>query len=289
MLKLILQKNSLRFKEFFYQKNNRRQKMQTFNEINGNLKFLAQSEIRLKILSELYEKPENIRGLVKKTKINYSSVSSNVSKLEENEFIHKIEKEYYLNPMSKIYFETLMDFKRSIDIIIDYGAFWNQHNINQLSIDSMENIIDLKDSKLIETTPLDIYKTHNTTKNQLIESKNVKAIFPYLHPEYPDLIETILKNGGSVELVIPRVLFKAIMSPINDLVKKDAIKQGRLIVYTVTNELNLYLTICDDKMSLGLFKNDGSFDQNRILVSDDEKSHEWAEKLFKHVKHMVIK
>ena len=80
MLKLILQKNSLRFKEFFYQKNNRRQKMQTFNEINGNLKFLAQSEIRLKILSELYEKPENIRGLVKKTKINYSSVSSNVSK-----------------------------------------------------------------------------------------------------------------------------------------------------------------------------------------------------------------
>ena len=289
MLKLILQKNSLRFKEFFYQKNNRRQKMQTFNEINGNLKFLAQSEIRLKILSELYEKPENIRGLVKKTKINYSSVSSNVSKLEENEFIHKIEKEYYLNPMSKIYFETLMDFKRSIDIIIDYGAFWNQHNINQLSIDSMENIIDLKDSKLIETTPLDIYKTHNTTKNQLIESKNVKAIFPYLHPEYPDLIETILKTGGSVELVIPRVLFKAIMSPINDQIKKDAINQGRLIVYTVTNELNLYLTICDDKMSLGLFKNDGSFDQNRILVSDDEKSHEWAEKLFKHVKHMVIK
>lgn len=289
MLKLILQKNSLRFKEFFYQKNNRRQKMYTCNEINGNLKFLAQSEIRLKILSELYEKPENIRGLVKKTKINYSSVSSNISKLEENEFIHKIEKEYYLNPMSKIYFETLMDFKRSIDIIIDYGAFWNQHNINQLSIDSMENIIDLKDSKLIETTPLDIYKTHNTTKNQLIESKNVKAIFPYLHPEYPDLIETILKNGGSVELVIPRVLFKAIMSPINDLVKKDAINQGRLIVYTVTNELNLYLTICDDKMSLGLFKNDGSFDQNRILVSDDEKSHEWAEKLFKHVKHMVIK
>lgn len=289
MLKLILQKNSLRFKEFFYQKNNRRQKMQTFNEINGNLKFLAQSEIRLKILSELYEKPENIRGLVKKTKINYSSVSSNISKLEENEFIHKIEKEYYLNPMSKIYFETLMDFKRSIDIIIDYGAFWNQHNIKQLSIDSMENLIDLKDSKLIETTPLDIYKTHNTTKNQLIESKNVKAIFPYLHPEYPDLIETILKNGGSVELVIPRVLFKAIMSPINDQVKKDAINQGRLIVYTVTNELNLYLTICDDKMSLGLFKNDGSFDQNRILVSDDEKSHEWAEKLFKHVKHMVIK
>lgn len=263
--------------------------MYTQDEINDDLRFLAQSEIRLKILSELYEQPSNIRGLVKKTKINYSSVSSNVNKLEENEFIHKIEKEYYINPMSRIYFETLMDFKKSIDIINDYDAFWNRHNIDQLSIDAMENLIDLKESELVETTPLDIYKTHNTTKNQLIESKDVKAIFPYLHPEYPDLIEKILKNGGSVELIIPRTLFKAIMSPINDKVKKNAINRGKLIVYTVTNDINLYLTICDKKMSLGLFKNDGSFDQNRILISDDAKSHEWAEDLFKHVKQMVVK
>ena len=92
-----------------------------------------------------------------------------------------------------------------------------------------------------------------------------------------------------MELIIPRALFKAIMSPIDNKLKKDAINQGKLIVYTVTTDLNLYLTVCDEKMSLGLFKNDGSFDQNRILISDDKKSHEWAEELFKHVKHMVIK
>lgn len=263
--------------------------MYNHNEINEDIRFLAQSEIRLKILSELYEHPNNIRGLVKKTKITYSSVSNNINKLEENKYIRKVEKKYYLNPIAEIYFKALMDFKKSIDIIYNYDSFWNKHNITQLSIDSMKNITDLKDSELIETTPLDIYKTHNTTKKQLIESKNVKAIFPYLHPEYPELIETILKNGGSVELIVPRGIFKAIMSPINDRLKKDAINNGNLIVYTVTNDLDLYLTICDEKMSLGLFKNDGSFDQNRILVSDNKMSHEWAEELFKHVKHMVIK
>ena len=168
--------------------------MHNHSEINEEIRFLAQSEIRLKILSELYEQPNNISGLVKKTQITYSSVSSNVNKLEENEFIRKVEKKYYVNPMAEIYFKALMDFKKSVDIINDYGAFWNKHNITQLSIDSMKNITALKDSKLIETTPLDIYKTHNTTKNQLIESKDVKAIFPYLHPEYPQLIEHILKN-----------------------------------------------------------------------------------------------
>ena len=263
--------------------------MHNHSEINEEIRFLAQSEIRLKILSELYEQPNNISGLVKKTQITYSSVSSNVNKLEENEFIRKVEKKYYVNPMAEIYFKALMDFKKSVDIINDYGAFWNKHNITQLSIDSMKNITALKNSKLIETTPLDIYKTHNTNKNQLIESKDVKAIFPYLHPEYPQLIETILQNGGTVELIVPRTIFKAIISPIDDKLKKDAINGGRLIVYTVTDDLDLYLTVCDEKMSLGLFKNDGSFDQNRILISDDKKSHEWANELFKHVKHRVIK
>ena len=156
------------------------------NEINNDIKFLAKSEIRLKILNELNICPDNVRGIVKRTKLAYSTVSSNINKLEEKKYIGKVKKRYHLNPMAKIYFNTLMEFKRSVEIINNFNAFWYMHNLNQLSMDSMQNITDLKDSKLIETTPLDIYKTHNTIKKQLVESKEVKAIFPYLHPEYPE-------------------------------------------------------------------------------------------------------
>lgn len=259
------------------------------NEINNDIKFLAKSEIRLKILSELYEGPNNVRGLVSKTNITYSSVSSNISKLEQNNHIEKIDNEYYISPMSEIYFKTLMDFKNSVDLIIDYNDFWDEHNLDQISMDCIKNITDLKDSQLIETTPIDIYKTHNTIKSQLLESNSIKAIFPYLHPEYPQLIEHILKNDGFVELLIPRNIYKAIMSSISDDIRKDASKRGKLIAYPIKDELKIYLTICDESMSLGLFKNDGSFDQNRILISDSEKSQEWAKNLFENIKHDVIK
>lgn len=262
-------------------------KMYTNSEINSEIQFLAKSEIRMKILSELYNHPDNIRGLVKKTKITYSSVSSNVNKLEESNYIIKVEKKYHVTPMAKIYFDTLIDFKKSIDIINDFNSLWDKHNLNQLSIDSMKNITDLKNSTLIETTPLDIYKTHNTIKNQLIESSDVKAIFPYLHPEYPQLIEEVLKNRGSVELIVPKNIMNPIITPINEQLRKNCLNSKKLKVHPVENELNLYLTLCDDKMSLGLFKNDGSFDQNRILISDDSKSYNWARELFKHVKQMV--
>ena len=258
------------------------------NGINDEIRFLAQSEIRLKILSELNKRPDNVRGLVKETKINYSSVSNNVSKLEENNYIKKFDGKYYVNPMAKIYFKTLMDFKKSIEIVKDFNSFWYKHDIGQMSLDSVRNINDLKNSKLIETTPLDIYRTHTTIKNQLLKSKDVKAIFPYLHPEYPRLLERILKNGGSIELILPREISRAIMGPIDENLKKNAIRKGNLKLHTVRGELNLYLTICDRTMSLGLFKTDGSFDQNRILISKDEKSYEWAEDLFEHVKDRVI-
>jgi predicted transcriptional regulator len=162
-------------------------KMNIHNEINSDIKFLAKSEIRLKILSELYDRPNSIHGLVKRTNINYSSVSSNISKLEQNNHIRKIKHKYHINPMTKIYFKTLIDFKNTVDIINDYNEFWDKHNLDQLSIDSIKNITDLKESTLVETTPIDIYKTHNTIKNELLQSMSIKAIFPYY-------IQIILKS-----------------------------------------------------------------------------------------------
>ena len=57
--------------------------------LNNDITFLAKSEIRLKILSELQKKPRSVKELVNVTKITYSSITSNLTKLEENDHITK--------------------------------------------------------------------------------------------------------------------------------------------------------------------------------------------------------
>ena len=255
--------------------------------LNNDITFLAKSEIRLKILSELQKKPRSVKELVNVTKITYSSISSNLTKLEENDHITKKKNRYHLNPLSEIYYENLMDFKVSMDLIENFDDFWRNHNIDQLTIDSVQNIIDLKDSELVKTTPLDIYKTHNVNKENILNSDNIKAIFPYLHPEYPQLLENILKKQGKVELIIPKNMFKELIFEISNNVRKKATKDKKLKVYTTEDDLKLYLTLCDGTMSLGLFKNDGSFDQNRLLISESKKAQLWAENLFESVKQQV--
>lgn len=256
--------------------------------INNEIKFLAKSGIRLKILDELKRNPHTIRELVKITGITYSSVSSNVTKLENASYITKINKKYEINQLSEIYFNTLMEFKRSVDLIDDLKEFWYRHNITQINDESLKNITDLNDSTLIETTPLDIYRTHNIITKHLSTSKSLKAIFPYMHPDYPKLIENILLKNGKVEIIMHENIYKAMVRNINANLRKESSKKKKFKIHIIKKNVPIHLSICDSDMDLGLFKTDGSFDQNRLLTSANEKSLQWAENLFENIKESVI-
>ena len=61
-----------------------------------------------------------------------------------------------------------------------------------------------------------------------MQSSNIQAIFPYLHPEYPKLMEIVLKNQGSVELIIPKCIFKEFILKIDEKIRKKSIRVGKL-------------------------------------------------------------
>ena len=256
--------------------------------IQKDIMFIVKSEIRLKILTELNDKPQTIKEIVNKTKMAYSSVSNNLNKLEYKKHVIKENRIYTMTPMTKLYFNQLMEFKKSIDVIKNFNSFWYKHDIKNINNELIENITQLYESKLIETNPIDIYKTHDNIKNQLKTSKNVRGILPYIHPDYPSLIENILKNNGKIELIMEKNIFHGLLSQIDKDLKNKSVKNGSLKIHIYNGNLDIYLLICDDSMNLGLFKNDGSYDQNRILNSTTEDSLNWANNLFENIKQRVI-
>ena len=258
------------------------------NYIEKDLLFIVKSEIRLKILTELNNKPQTIKDIVNKTNIAYSSVSNNLNKLEYKNHVVKENRIYTMTPMTKLYFNQLMEFKKSVDVVKNFDSFWYKHNIENINNELIEDIMELYESKLIETDPIDIYKTHNNIKTQLKTSKNIKGILPYIHPDYPELIEDIMKNNGKVELIMEKNIYKGLISQIDKNLKNKCIKNASLKIHILKENLDLYLLICDESMNLGLFKSDGSYDQNRILKSDTQESIKWANNLFETIKTKVI-
>lgn len=268
--------------------NKREENYLTLLKIEEDMKFLTKSEIRLKILKCLNFSPNSIKEIVKKTGLTYSSVSSNINKLEKKEKIVKKDNKFQLNHITKINLENILDFHKTLELIENYEKFWNKHNIDFINSNAQKNITDLYPSQLIESTSIDIYKTHNTIKKHLIDSKNIKAIFPYLHPEYPKIIEDLLKKEGEIELIISDAIYKNLILKIDEDIRKESVDNGNLIVHSIVQPINIHLTASESHMSLGLFKNDGSFDQNRILISSNKRSIKWGEKLFQDIKNNMV-
>lgn len=258
------------------------------NYIEKDMMFIVKSEIRLKILTELNDKPQSIKQIVDKTKMAYSSVSNNLNKLEYKNHVIRDDKVYKISPMTKLYFSQLLDFKKSIDVIKNFDSLWYKHDISHINNELIENITQLYESELIETNPIDIYKTHDNIKKQLKNSTNIKGILPYIHPDYPILIENIMENDGKVELIMQKNIFRSLISQIDQGLKRKCIKNDSLKIHLLKENLDLYLLICDESMNLGLFKSDGSYDQNRILNSNAKESLNWANMLFENIKTSVI-
>lgn len=255
-----------------------------FGKVQDEIKFLTKSEIRLEILKCLDESPYTVKEIVENTGMTYSSVSSNMNKLEKNKNIYKKDNKFRISYLTKIYFENIIHFKKSLEVISNFEEFWNKHDINNLDYDSVKNITDLYDSELVKSTSTDIYKIYNTIKAQIVNSEKIMAIFPYLHPDFPKLVEDELRKGAEIQLIINDAIHKSLILGIDEDLRKECLKNKKLKIHTVKNDLKIYLTICDDEMSLGLFKNDNSFDQNRILISSAKQARRWAEKLFAQIK-----
>ncbi len=94
------------------------------NYIEKDMLFIVKSEIRLKILTELNDEPQTIKDIVNKTNIAYSSVSNNMNKLEYKNHVTKENRVYTMTPMTKLYFNQLMEFKKSVDVIKNFDSLW---------------------------------------------------------------------------------------------------------------------------------------------------------------------
>lgn len=175
----------------------------SYEYIAEEIKFLTNSEIRLKILDCLLDNPLTMKTLNSNTDLSYSSISSNVHKLENHGYITKENGKYYLTNLAKIHLANIRDFNESIAIINDFSDFWTNHNVQPLYIGSLKDLAALEGSRLIECAPIDIYKTHNEFKDMVSDSIFLKVIFPYLHPEYPKLVGELIEKGSNVEILLP--------------------------------------------------------------------------------------
>ena len=112
--------------------------MYYFSVVGDELKFLNNSDIRLKVLVDLVDGPLKIRDINRKSLLSYSSISSNIHKLCDEGYVEKIHNSFQLTNLGLIYITLLMDFRDVISTITDNSDFWLDHDISSLTIDDFD-------------------------------------------------------------------------------------------------------------------------------------------------------
>lgn len=249
--------------------------IENLDTIFDDVKFTSNSFIRLKILATLFKKPQNMKELTESTNLSYSSVSSNMHDLELKNFVYRQHNKYFLSNSAKIRIADMLEFNRVIMLLNDFFNILDGHVVELIPNESVAELYLLGKANLMESSGVDAYRTYNFINKCLSLADNVKCVLPFYYQPFFDSLEELALQNKDVELFIPVNVSKRF----NDTFKVKNI--------STFDEDNVFLLIVTNQvMILGLFMDNGYFDQNRLIASKNKDSIMWADNLFENFKKL---
>ncbi|MDO5823046.1 transcriptional regulator FilR1 domain-containing protein [Methanobrevibacter sp.] len=247
--------------------------LNSYESISEELKYMTNSIIRLKILATLYKCPLNMKDLNQITSLSYSSISSNMHNLELKGYVYREYNKYFLSNSTKLKIDQVMKLGYIINLLNDFFNILDKHLVNMIPNQSVAELYLLGNAHLIESDGIDVYRIYNFIENSLSSAKQVKCVLPFYYENFNDKLNELVENNNDVEVMIPSGISKIFN-------KKSKIKN----LSYFAGENTFLLIVTDQLMILGLFKEDGYFDQNRLLTSKNSDSIKWASNLYENFK-----
>ena len=248
--------------------------IENFETIFDDVKFTANSFVRLKILAGLYESPRNMREMTEITGLSYSSVSSNMHDLELKNMLYRDHNKYFLTNSARVRIENVLELKRIISLLNEFFMILDGHIVDMIPNESVMELYLLGKANLMESSGVDAFRTYNFIERCLLQSDSVKCILPFFYESFFEVLNDLISKNKDVEILVPQHLLEVFQ-------ERSGIEN--LVPFNENNSFLLIVT--DNVMILGLFFENGHFDQNRLLTSKDEESLVWANNLFKNFKN----
>ena len=247
--------------------------LDSYNAISEDVKFVSNSLIRLKVLKALYENPSNMKDLSIGTKLGYSSISGILHGLELKNMAYRKSNKYYLVNLVKLQIRNLLEFSVTVNLLEEIFNIVEGHDISKIPKKSVEDMHLLGDCELLESDCVDMDRVFNFIDDTLAQAKSTRAILPIYHESINYRLNDLAIKGNFVEILVSKSVF--------DVYGPNS-KVRNLSFFNAEN--NFLLIVTNERMLFGLFRENGFFDQNRLMVSDSQDSLKWANNLFMYFK-----
>ena len=261
-----------------------------FNDFK-DVRHILSSTMRTKLLLSLYNNKKKLATLRDDLKKPSAAILHGIKELEKNSLINKFDKYYCLSSTGYILAVNLLKLVEKWYSIEFNSDFWINQDISAIPPQYLKEIAIFKNAEYIISNENDLTKALHEYLDMMAKTNNLKIILPIFSRVHLDAIIHKLDNNCNIELIIDENILESINN--NGYKKKlfknskDNEKRTNLKILKVKENLNLFLTVSNDFISLSLFLEDGSYNDLNILIDKSKKAIDWGANVFDHYKKIA--
>ena len=246
-----------------------------------NVKYILTSSMRTMLLLALYQDSKNLDDLRRELKKPSATILHGLKELETENLVKKIQKYYELTSNGYLLTTNMIKLIENWYAINKSRTSWDNHDISDIPEELIKNIYLLKNATYVSSTTSDLSNAYNKYKKLISNSSELKIILPIYSENHFKLLIKLLKGKQlkSLELIISKRILHSIKR--NNYFNKGLLKNEKVKLTVVEDNLKLFLTCSDKFMSLSLFFKDYHYDDSQILIGKDDNALNWASNLYK--------
>jgi predicted transcriptional regulator len=254
--------------------------------MNSNLlDLILFSEKRKSFLLFLKEGPKSIEEILEKLQVSRTALLPQIKKLkEENIVIHEGDK-YRLDLIGKIIVEKMQPLIETIEVFEKNPDFWADRKLAPIPSHMKQRINELGAYRLIEPDLSHTFDINPEFVTHLSKSSSIHMFLSYFHPQFPSFFLDLARKGINISLILSEAVYLRFEQDFKTEEQKflNLHNTGLFIPDKKGIETPAAFSSTDKTMILGLFNENGKFD-NQYVISSDKKAIEWGEDLFKYYK-----
>ena len=259
------------------------------SDIENTLRFAACSDLRRGILISLREGKKALSELRSELDVSSTTAIHALRELGREKLVFQDEdRDYALTKIGGVIALKLTDFINAIDVLKKHEHFWLEHDLSGIPPHLLAKIGMLSNSILIADTPTDVFKSHTILLQILEKANEVRGIYPFFHLEYMEIIEELVKRERiAVELIVTNEVLDNLIGVVEtEKAFKKFLHEPNFALFAIDEDVKIALTLTDSVFYLGLFDDDGIYDYNRALISDDIQALTWGRELYEHYRQL---
>lgn len=244
------------------------------------------SEKRKNILLLLDGEPKNIEEIKDKLDVSSTSILPPIKKLIDNDLLVQEDRMYRLSDLGEFVVKKVKPLISAIGVLEQHNDYWICHDLSSIPRHLLERISEVGNCTLIEPDLNHVYEPSPKIIENMTNSKKVFTFASYFNPAYLCLYVELGKKDAELSLNLTQSVWNHLSNEHPKMVEEILSMEN--ISLFISREMNKIseITVTDKIMLLGLFDNNGKFDQ-QFLISFEPGALNWGKELYDYFKSLA--